>query len=178
MRQRPAETVLASTPSAAPKSRSASGSKIHGRHLLFAACHDEEKANEYFVNGIRRWHGAATYFFLQTLQSYRSSMTWADACDQVYTHVHAIYSSRSPQLEGAGNIAIFGGVGTDAGSYLLVTATQEGQIKLGGGLAVGITVGCTLAVYPPGSTSERALALALVEEADVNAAWARLGSRC
>lgn len=175
MRQRPVETVLASTPSAAPKTRSASGWKVDGRHLLFAACRDEEKANEYFVDGIKRWHGAATYFFLQTLQSYRSSMTWADACDQVYAHVHAIYSSQSPQLEGAGNIAIFGGVGTDAGSYLLVTATQQGQIKLDGGLAVGITLGCTLAVYPPGSTSDHEpLALALVEEVEVDAAWARL----
>lgn len=175
MRQRPAETVLASTPSSAPKTRSASGWKVEGRHLLFAACRDEEKANEYFVDSIKRWHGAATYFFLQALQSYRSSMTWADVCDQVYAHVHAIYSSQSPQLEGPGNIALFGGAGADAGSYLLVTATQQDRIKLDGGLAVGITLGCKLAVYSPRSTIEHEpLALALVQEVDVDSVWAWL----
>lgn len=176
VRQRPVETVLAPLGPVGAKTRSASGWKIDGRHLLFAACRDEEKANEYFVDGIKRWHGAATYFFLQTLQSYRTGMTWSDACDQIYANVHAIYTNQSPQLEGPDNLALFGGAGNDVGGYLLVTATQENcQIKLSGGLAMGVTLGCKLAVYPPGSRLEHdPLALALVEEADVDSAWARL----
>jgi hypothetical protein len=175
MRQRPVETVLAAVHPVGAKTRSASGWKIDGRHLLLAACRDEEKANEYFADGIKRWHGAATYFFLQALLSYRASMTWADACDQIYANVHAIYTNQSPQLEGPGNLSLFGGAGNDVGSYLLVTATRKGQIKLSGGLAMGVTLGCKLAIYPPSSTLEHdPLALALVEEADVDSAWARL----
>ena len=150
-----------------------------GKHLLLAACRDDELSYEYRAPGERQWHGAASYFFHRALASAAPDTTWARIHDQVLTQVHAVYPAQTPQLEGPSQLTLMGAVGQEVRPYLLVMETEGDEyIKVNGGRAVGITPGSRLAVYGPGDDLEgEALAVGLVEEAAVDHAWAKLDRR-
>jgi hypothetical protein len=151
-----------------------------GKHLLLAACRDDELSYEYRAPGARQWQGAASFFFQRALAAATPTTTWAQLHDLVLTQVHAVYPMQTPQLEGPGQLTLFGALGAQVAPYLLVMEV-EGQeyIKINGGLAVGITAGSRVALYPPGDDlTGEALAVGLVEESAVDHAWAKLDRLC
>jgi pimeloyl-ACP methyl ester carboxylesterase len=67
-----------------------------GRHILLAACRDEETAKEYAAAG-KTW-GAFSYFMHTTLKS-RGTLTYRDLFKQTQARVRANVWGQSPQLE-------------------------------------------------------------------------------
>lgn len=153
-----------------------SGWLPQGKHVLLAACRDDELSYEYRAPGTQQWHGVASYFFQRTLAAADTSITWAQIHDRVLAQVHAIYPAQSPQLEGPSHLTLFGEVGEPIRPYLLVLAVEGDEyIQVNGGAAVGLTPGSRLAVYAPGADlSDAPVAAALVEEIAVDHAWAKL----
>ena len=153
-----------------------SGWLPQGKHVLLAACRDDELSYEYRAPGTQQWHGVASYFFQRTLAAADTTITWAQIHDQVLTQVHAIYPAQSPQLEGPSHLTLFGGVGEPIRPYLLVMSVEADEyIQVNGGAALGLTPGSRLAVYAPGSNlDDEPIATALVEEIALDHAWAKL----
>ena len=162
-RARPADTLLPGTrrrtaAAAARARRPRSGWKIGSEHVLLAGCRDEEMSHEYRSPTNGAWYGAMTYFLLQKLQDLHPEMTWREVHDAVQTHVHNVYARQIPQLEGPGHRAIFGVLAPHAGSYLNVIDSREAGeagndviIRIGGGAAVGLTLGSQVELHPAGS---------------------------
>jgi hypothetical protein len=151
-----------------------------GKHVLLAACRDDELSYEYRVPNTEQWHGAASYFFHQALATATPETTWARIHDAILTQVHAAYPMQTPQLEGPGHLTLFGGAGGSplgaVSPYLLVLAVEQQEyIKVNGGAAVGLTPGTRLAVYWQGDDmTGEPMAIAMVEEVAVDHAWAKL----
>ncbi len=151
-----------------------------GRHVVLAACLDEEKAAEYAAPG--GWHGAATWFFLKALEQAApdaaGTLTWAEIYDQVLAGVRTAFPRQTPQLLGPGETLLLGGRGpaAPAGGYLVVLATQgRTRVQVDGGLALGLNEGSRLALAPPGADpASPPLALATVVDAQADTAWAEL----
>ncbi|MBI1850304.1 MAG: caspase family protein [Planctomycetes bacterium] len=77
---------------------SPSGWHVHGsRHVLLAACRDDEEAKEYDTGGVKR--GAFSHFVLETLQGATGPLTYRDAFAQAQNRVHNVIAAQSPQLE-------------------------------------------------------------------------------
>lgn len=179
-RARPASSYLAGTRGWKNGRREApSGWLPLGKHLLLAACRDDELSYEYRAPGERQWHGAASYFFHRVLATAPPDITWARIHDQVLPQVHAIYPAQTPQLEGPNHLTLMGQVGQEVVPYLLVMEVEGDEyIKVNGGRAVGITPGSRLALYGAGDRlSGEPLATGLVEEAATDHAWAKLDRR-
>lgn len=175
VRPRPPETLL-SPPAAQTRSAMFGGGEATGRYVLLAACRDEELANEYRPPELGQWRGALTFFFLKALQQYHPGLTWADLYDRILPQVRVLYPNQTPQLEGPGEHLLFGGAVQPVGSYLVVVETEgAGKVKVNGGVALGLTAGSRLAIYPPTSNlNGRPLATATVTEAGTDTAWASL----
>ncbi|MBK8046935.1 MAG: caspase family protein [Anaerolineales bacterium] len=122
------------------------------RHIVLAAAHDFELANEYFAAEENTWRGAVTYFFVEALRMYLPELTWSGAYDYVATRVHALYPRQSPLLGGDGAMRVFGaGVKRTAG-YLRVTAQlAPDKIQVDGGATIGLNPSAELAVFTPSS---------------------------
>ena len=179
-RARARSTYLAGTRGwKATRRASPSGWLPLGKHLLLAACRDDELSYEYRAPGEREWHGAASYFFHRALAAATPSTTWAQIHDQVLPQVHAIYPAQTPQLEGPGQLTLMGAVGQEVLPYLLVMEVEGDEyIKINGGRAVGVTPGSRLALYGAGAAlTGEPLAVGLVEEAATDHAWAKLDRR-
>ena len=181
-RDRPMNTVV----TAPSGTRSVSGPKGPSgilpvsEHILLAGCRDEELSHEYRAPETGQWHGATTYFLLKKLAGYQPGMTWGEVHDYVQSNVHVVYPRQSPQLEGPGEIQVFGGVGERVAPYVKVTEIDQQDptsIKLGAGAAVGLSVGSRVAIYPVGGDMKGApLVRATLEEVRVDHSWAKLDS--
>lgn len=179
-RERPMATVVAGVAEnlkASTRSvKAPSGWVPLGKHVLLAGCRDEELSHEYRAPETGQWQGATTYFFHKAMANFRPGMTWSDVHDFIQTHVHKVYPAQSPQLEGPGNMEIFGGVGNEVKRYLLVTEV-DGQdfIMLNAGVTAGLNPGAKVSVFPPSSDlSGEPVATAIVDDVKVDHAWARL----
>ena len=163
-RARPAASLLGNSEATSP----ASG--VQTRHILLAACRDEQLANEYRPPELPIWRGALTYFFLRLCQRRGPATTWADLYDQIVAEVTAIYPNQTPQLEGDGQRLLFGEAGRQMRGYLIVLALAEpNRIKVSGGAALGLSEGSQLAVFEPESRlTGRPLCLATVATAAIS----------
>lgn len=158
------------------RTRTPSGWLPLGKHVLLAACRDDELSYEYRTPGTGQWHGAASFFLHRALAAASPAVTWARLHDQLLTQVKALYPAQTPQLEGPGDLTFFGASGVATQPYLLVTAIEGDEyIQVSGGAAVGLTPSSRLAVYAPDSDLQgEPLAVGLVEEIAVDHAWAKL----
>jgi pimeloyl-ACP methyl ester carboxylesterase len=68
-----------------------------GRHILMAACRDDETAKEYYADG--RPYGAFSYFLRSTLESANGPLTYRDLFKQAQSRVRSNLYNQSPQLE-------------------------------------------------------------------------------
>ncbi len=176
LRVRTIEEAVPGTALGLRRGRTPSGWLPPGKHVLLAACRDDELSYEYRAPGTGQWHGVASFFLHRALAAASPAVTWARLHDQLLSQVKAIYPAQTPQLEGPGNLTFFGKTGVALQSYLLVMAVEGGDyIQVNGGAAVGLTPSSRLAVYPPDSDlTGEPLAVALVEEIAVDHAWAKL----
>lgn len=99
LRPRPLDTYLV-RPTHLPATR-ATGTgggwrAAAGRHVLFAACRDDEEAREYAGGGTTR--GAFSYFLGEVLRA-ADSLTYRDLFGRVNAHVRGRVQRQSPQLE-------------------------------------------------------------------------------
>jgi len=67
------------------------------RHVLLAACRDDQTAKEYSPQGVR--HGALTYFLLDTLTSANGPLTYEEIYKRVSSLISANVIAQNPQLE-------------------------------------------------------------------------------
>ncbi len=68
-----------------------------GKHVLFAACRDDELAKETNFDGERR--GVFSYYLLDTLKNANSSVTYQDIFKRIDTLVRTKVSMQAPSLE-------------------------------------------------------------------------------
>lgn len=68
-----------------------------GRHILIAACRDDETAKEYYSDE-KPW-GALSFFLRNTLESANGPLTYRDLFKQVQSRVRSNLYNQSPQLE-------------------------------------------------------------------------------
>jgi hypothetical protein len=68
-----------------------------GRHILMAACRDDETAKEYYADG-KPW-GAFSYFLRNTLESANGPLTYRELFKQAQSRVRSNLYNQSPQLE-------------------------------------------------------------------------------
>jgi hypothetical protein len=76
---------------------SSSGWEATGRHVLLAACRDDEEAKEYQGGGATR--GAFSYFLVETLRAARGALTYRDLFARTAGLVQGQVQRQSPQLE-------------------------------------------------------------------------------
>ena len=108
-RRRPIESFLVSAAEAeaasASRSVTAKGSSRYappeGRHVLFAACRDDEEAKEYVGDGEHR--GAFSFFLGESLRSAAGVPTYRDLFTRTSALLSGQVSNQSPQLEATQN---------------------------------------------------------------------------
>ncbi|MBP7964881.1 MAG: caspase family protein [Caldilineaceae bacterium] len=179
-RERPMSTVV----TAPSGTRSVSGPKGPSgilpvsEHVLLAGCRDEELSHEYRSPESGQWQGATTYFLMKKLTGYQPGLTWGEVHDYVQSNVHAVYARQSPQLEGPGEIQVFGGVGERMASYAKVSQIDPNDanfVQLAAGAAVGLSKGSRVAIYGVGGDmSGSPLVRATVDDVQVDHSWAKL----
>lgn len=69
----------------------------HGRHVLLAACRDDQTAEEYTGDGRRR--GAFSYFLLDTLKALGGELTYRDLFARTDSLVRSHINAQTPQIE-------------------------------------------------------------------------------
>ncbi|RME58801.1 MAG: caspase family protein, partial [Caldilineae bacterium] len=182
-RPRPLETVEPRTAArlAQPLARSASPSGWElgaDGHVLLAGCRDEELSHEYRDPNTGAWHGATTFFFLQSLRNFDPALTWREVYEQVRMKVNGVYQNQTPQLEGPDNRRIFGEWAPPTAPHLLVEKVEQDAqgvyVYINGGPPLGLTEGSRVEIYPPGSgdMSGAPLARGVVDMVEVDHVWA------
>jgi len=145
-----------------------------GKHIMFSACRDYERAKEYQVEeGLYR--GAFSYFLLQALQRTNGNITYRDLARNINALVCGKVKEQSPQVEATNpkelNKPFLGGVIKERPYYFTLTHDQnQNSWVIDGGALQAIPkpsdAGDTLlAFFPAGSTPEqlRQLSAALGE---------------
>jgi pimeloyl-ACP methyl ester carboxylesterase len=110
LRERPLKTFLVTSEEAAAmavqgESREVAGTPTgwvklpQGRHIVMAACRDDEEAKEFNDGGVAR--GAFSYFLTETLQRAEAGMTYRDLFKRVNALVRTKAAGQSPLIEAA-----------------------------------------------------------------------------
>ena len=147
-------------------------------YTLLASCRALELAREYRTpNGKRQ--GALSYWLWHTLQS--PGLNWEMVHQQVVARVHGAYASQTPQLQGVGDRAVFGGASLALPIGVNVLEVKGDQLRLNIGQAGGLGVGAQYFVYRNGVTDfkltdQRLAVVELTEVMDVES-WAKVVRR-
>jgi pimeloyl-ACP methyl ester carboxylesterase len=117
----------------------AAGALARGRHILIAACRDDETAKEYYGDGKHR--GALSYFMGDTLRTAAGPITYRDLFARTSALVAGQVRQQSPQLETdrpADLDAVFldGAVRPSSASFTV--SARGGKWTINGGSAHGI----------------------------------------
>ena len=161
-RRRPIESFLVSVAEveAASASRSVKAKDSsryaapEGRHVLFAACRDDEEAKEYVGDG--KHHGAFSYFLGASLQSAAGVPTYRDLFARTSAGVASVVGNQSPQLEATQNEdldATFLDGAIQSAPATFTASYHQGNWTLSGGATSGIPApsgsdAARLALYP------------------------------
>lgn len=99
IRQRPFDTFWQpdTTTTRSAHAPSTSWKTLQGRHILLAACRENEEAREFFDGNLCR--GAFSHFLVETLKQVGSSLTYRDLFNRTYARVCSQVAAQSPQLE-------------------------------------------------------------------------------
>ena len=93
------------------------------------------------------------YFYHQELLKAAPGSTYRDVFDRAAPRVTAANPSQHPQLEGAADRVLFGTGVVAPDRFIALTRGKDGQVRLAGGAAHGLTSGSVWAIYPPGTKS-------------------------
>src|SRR6266566_751451 len=151
-------------------------------HVLLAGCRDQDLSNEYWSKSEGQegvWHGALTYFTLQTLRQMVPNTTYAELHERVAAQVNAIYRDQTPQCEGNRDRVVFEGLQVQRDPLITVQRVEGNTVTLGAGLMHGLRQGSELALYPPETRTRQhlptvPLATVIVEEVAATTARARI----
>ena len=117
------------------------------------ACRERETAKEYQTNGV------FTYFMLEHLENGLAELTYRGLQDRVGGSIRVLashdrhYDEQTPQLEGDGDLVIFGGGRKAEPNALTANLQADGTVLIpGAGSPVGVVVGTVLGLYPPGTS--------------------------
>ena len=86
-----------------------------------------------------------------------ANLTYRSLVDRIGSSIlqlgetNAGYRDQTPQLEGNGNMVVFGGGLEKQPPALIATPMAGGNVQLSSGSSVGLTVGTIVALYPPGA---------------------------
>jgi hypothetical protein len=156
-RPRPDETLVAPLAElralvVAPDGATGSLLPAPKNYILITGCRERETAKEYRSNGV------LTYFMLEHLeQADLPGLTYRALCDVAGSKIlqladqNASYRDQAPQLEGNGNLIVFGGGAEKAAAALVATPLAGGKVQVSGGGAIGLSVGTLVALYPTGT---------------------------
>jgi len=153
-------------------------------YVLLAGCLDREESNEHYGNfgdTAGAWHGALTFFLLQSLRMLPEGATYRELHERVAPLVNVAYPKQTPQCEGDRDRRIFDGVRVERDPFVTVlrVAPDQRAVTLGAGVVHGLHPGTQLALYPaevrtraeipakPIATVEVVSATATVAEASV-----------
>ena len=135
-----------------PQSAGPSGwMPIAEKYLLIAGCRDDEMSYEYRppeATGAVA-HGALTYFLCEYLRQAVPGTSYRDVFESAAARVNAEHGAQHPQMEGQADREIFGVADLTPIAFVQVTARQESTVTIGAGVAHGLTVGSTYAMFPP-----------------------------
>jgi Caspase domain len=191
-RRRPIESFLVSAAEAeaasASRSVTAKGSSRYtppeGRHVLFAACRDDEEAKEYVGDGDHR--GAFSFFLGAAIKSAAGVPTYRDLFARTSAGVSSVVGSQSPQLEATQNEdldATFLDGAIQPAPVTFTASYRQGHWTLSGGATSGIPApsgsdAARLALYPFDAPAallcDPAKAVAMARVEDVLPATSRL----
>lgn len=156
-------------------------------YTLLAACRALELAKEMRPAPNGKNHGALTYWLVHTLQT--PGLNWEAVHQQVVARVHGAYRTQTPQLQGMGERAVFGGVPLSLPMGVNVLEVIGGQVRLNIGSSGGVGKGAQFFVYRQGVTdfkkTDQRTAVVEVdapvvsEDGSINGAecWARIRRR-
>lgn len=91
------EEVVSLTRSISPDENPSGWNLPQGRHILLAACRDNEEAKEYYGGGQHR--GVFCYFLTETLKQINGNLTYRDLFKRINANVKIKVTAQSPQLE-------------------------------------------------------------------------------
>src|SRR5262249_51340907 len=100
LRDRPLEAFLPGVVEAARQMTAGDSgwdAPVSGKHVLLAACRDDQEAKEYSAGTERR--GAFTWFLLDSLQTGGSGVTYREAYKRAKALLEANVGAQTPQLE-------------------------------------------------------------------------------
>lgn len=99
VRDRPLDSFLPEVQTVASARTRDSGWDLgdDGRHILLAACCDDQEATEYNVSGKKR--GAFSYFLVEALRETPGTLTYRDLASGVRARVMSSVHSQTPQVE-------------------------------------------------------------------------------
>ncbi len=146
-------------------------------YTLFAACRANESAYEYAFDGRER-NGALTYWLLDSLRQAGPGFSYKMIHERILAKVHSLFDQQTPQLQGEGNLAIFGSELIEPYYAVNVIKVQNGQLQLDAGAAHGLAVGAQFAVYAYGATDLSAqagrVAIVTLDRVDDLSSWAKV----
>ncbi|MBV9786917.1 MAG: caspase family protein, partial [Chloroflexi bacterium] len=161
LRPRPLDTFLVSPAEAASfGTRSAAENTTdwvalpRGRHIVLAACRDEEEAREYQGGGQHR--GAFSYFLTQTLEQAGGRVSYRDLFKRAQAQVQRAVLRQVPQIEASDvrdlNLPFLGGAVTPrVATFTLSYSTSHGW-TIDGGAVHGIQRPVTIAGHAETTT--------------------------
>lgn len=120
-------------------------------YILLTGCREKETSKEYLSNG------AFTYFMLEHLNGDFSGLSYRSLVDRIGSSILQLgesnpgYREQTPQLEGNGDMIVFGGGVETQPPALIATPMAGGNVQLSSGSSVGLSVGAVVALYPPGA---------------------------
>jgi hypothetical protein len=144
LRERPLETFLVGVDEAnrLPGTRGVAETPTNwlvGRHILLAACRDNEEASEY--NGDGQPRGAFSYFLNQVLHSTTGPLTYRDLFARTDALLRSAIKSQSPLIEATSttdlNALFLDGAIQPSDPYFTV-ASRDGRWILQAGAAQGL----------------------------------------
>ncbi len=148
-------------------------------YVLLAACRANEYATEFPFDGQEN-NGALTYWLLDTLRQAPEGCTYRMLHDRILAKVHSQFEEQTPQLQGDGERALWGGVALPSEYAVSLLAVEsggadKGRVRLNAGEVHGVGEGAQFAVYPNGAADrkeDQRLALVEVTEVGEVASWA------
>jgi Caspase domain len=152
---RPTSALPLSTVPDARQTRGASGASgwlpLTDKYVLIAGCRDDEESKEYFPPEGGGPHGALTYFLCDALRKATPTTTYRDIFDVLAARVNAYNAVQHPQIEGTADKVVFGVDDITPAPFATLTSRDGQTVGLSAGQAMGVTVGSTYAVQPPGT---------------------------
>ena len=149
-------------------------------YVLLTACRENETAKEYRSNGV------FTFFMLEhfhksgiTGLTYRGIQNRVGGSIRLLASSNTWYDEQTPQLEGNGQLVVFGAGSVREPDALVANPQADSTILVeGAGESVGVVTGTTFGLYPPGALdlhdSTREITTVTATEVRINAAVCRV----